>query len=678
MEEIVVTATLRDEQISDVPISVTAFSADTIAEREAQHFEQLLNMAPNVNYASGASRGRFVQVRGIGERSQFKDPLDSSVGLIVDGVDFSGVGLSGTLFDVRQMEVLRGPQGTAYGSNAMGGLLFIESNDPTPERSGSLMAGAGSYGAWQTGAVLNGPLSEKVSGRLAIHQFRGDGYIRNDFLTVDDTNGFDELTLRGKLRWEPSAESRIDLTALYLDADNGYDAFSLQHNRHTGSDEPGHDAQQSFALSLSGVHEWRNRLQLEASIFWEDSDLEYGFDWDWSDFGTSSIRGHENNRRARDSLGIDIRLTSGAETRIAGTADWVAGVYLYRRDVSLRYNDLWEEIGWVGPSSFASDFETDRAAVYGQLDWALSDRLLLTLGGRLERYDDSYNDSASVSASPDDDLWGGRASLQFLVSDETMLYASVSRGYKTGGVNGQAAAGADPAADPDVAQFLLDRLAFETETLTNYEAGIRYARGSTFDFSLTAFHMRRDDMQAKAWILFPPANWKSYKDNVDDGENQGIELSAFWGPTDRLAINAGMGLLDTELGDLTIRDVDTGLSVNQQGRDQAQAPNYQYFVSATYDMTANLSANVQLDGKDAYHFSNAHDVDSVRYGIVHMTLGYTRENLEISLWGRNLTDEDTEVRGFYFGNNPLNGWQTEAYTQLGEPFTWGVTIRTDF
>ena len=674
MEEIIVTATLQDEQLHTLPISITVMSEEDIQTRHAQHVSQLLNNAPNVNFASGASRGRFIQVRGIGERSQFKDPLDASVGLVVDGIDFSGIGLAGTLFDVQQVEILRGPQGTNFGANAMGGLINVRSNQPTSDVQGSALLGTGSYGSRQAGAVLSGPLSQSLSGRFAIHQFVGDGYTQNNFTGTSDTSDFDELTLRGKLRWQVSDLTDINLMATYIDADNGYDAFSLNNTRYTGSDEPGHDRQQSKGLVIA-LHHDLSGMELEASVFVENSDLEYGFDWDWSNAALSEIRGGENNVRQRHSAGADIRLSGGEQY------NWVAGAYFYQRDVDLAYNDHWEDNYGFYPSSFASRFNTDRKALYGQVNLPFTNTLELSVGGRIEQYDDSYADTAGVSASPVDQLWGGRLSLEYLPTDNIMVYGSVSRGYKTGGINGQAAAGADPIANPDIAAFLTERLAFTSETLISYEAGVRAsALDDTMQYSLSVFRMNRDNMQAKAWVLFPLADWKSYLDNVDDGYNQGVEFSVTWQASDVLLIDAGLGLLDTELGNLTVQDIDNfpPTPVNQSNRAQAHAPEYQFFLAANYRISDRLQLNVQAEGKDDFFFSNGHDMKSDSVSLTHLTLRYQLDNYEFSIWGRNVFDEDIKVRGFYFGNNPLKGWINEAYYQLGEPRTFGLTARMKF
>ena len=141
LEEIVVTAELRTTSLLDQPASTSVVTANEIRQRAAQHLEDILNVAPNVNFASGASRARFFQVRGIGERSQFQEPLNPSIGFIIDGIDFSGLGTAGTLFDVDQVEILRGPQGTLHGANALAGLILslIHISEPTRQDTRSRM-----------------------------------------------------------------------------------------------------------------------------------------------------------------------------------------------------------------------------------------------------------------------------------------------------------------------------------------------------------------------------------------------------------------------------------------------------------------------------------------------------------------------------------------------------------
>ncbi|MEN1729478.1 MAG: TonB-dependent receptor plug domain-containing protein, partial [Pseudomonadota bacterium] len=238
-ETLVVTAEFRDVGLSDLAGSATVISADVFDQREASHIDQILNLAPNVNFSAGASRGRFFQIRGIGERSQFVEPINPSVGLVVDGIDLTGIGGAATTLDIQQAEILRGPQGTLLGANALAGLINLVSGSPTEITTGQINLGVAERGGRQFEGVVSGPINEQAAYRLAYGNTQSDGAQHNGFLGVSDTANIDEQTLRGKLAWQVSDRLSLDFTTLLLDIDNGYDGFSLDNTRTTLSDEPG-------------------------------------------------------------------------------------------------------------------------------------------------------------------------------------------------------------------------------------------------------------------------------------------------------------------------------------------------------------------------------------------------------------------------------------------------------
>ena len=221
LEEVIVTSDFRESQLKNIPTSISVIDSKVINQRNSRHLEELLALAPNVNFAAGASRGRFFQIRGVGERSQFKEPLDSSIGLVIDGIDFSNLGLAGALYDVEQVEILRGPQGTTFGSNAMGGMINIRSSLPSEDFHGKVNFGYGNYDANNQGIVVNGLLTESLIGRLSLSQNYSDGYIINDSLKRDNTNNLDEMTGRIRLLWSPSEDLSFDISAIRIIADNG-------------------------------------------------------------------------------------------------------------------------------------------------------------------------------------------------------------------------------------------------------------------------------------------------------------------------------------------------------------------------------------------------------------------------------------------------------------------------
>ncbi|MEK9713456.1 MAG: TonB-dependent receptor plug domain-containing protein, partial [Thalassolituus sp.] len=339
---VTVEADFRQTDVQQIPEAVTVVGSEDIEARSAEHLEQVLSFAPNVNYSSGASRGRFYQIRGIGERSQFIDPVNPSVGLVIDGIDMTGLGGAATLFDVQQVEILRGPQGTRFGANALAGMINIRSNDPTKETEGYLSARAGNYDSYGLGGAVSGSLSESVQGRIAVNGYQSDGYIDNTFLNRDDTNNIDEIVARGKLAIQVSDDTDVGLTYLYADIDNGYDAFSLDNTRETLSDEPGTDAQDTLASALSINSQLSSAVILQTELTSSFSDVEYSYDEDWSYVGIApgwEYSSFDQYLREYERHTADIRLLSGTDGRLFGNStDWVVGLYAMQRNEDLTRN----------------------------------------------------------------------------------------------------------------------------------------------------------------------------------------------------------------------------------------------------------------------------------------------------------------------------------------------------
>lgn len=672
INEVLVNAEFRPIEVLKLAGSVSVFAQADIERRGALHLEQLFNLSPNVNYASGASRGRFIQIRGIGERSQFIEPRNPSVGILIDGIDFSSIGTAATTLDIKQVEVLRGPQGTLFGANALAGMVNMVANDPTETLTGKLAVEVGDYDTRTASGVLSGPLSETLGYRVALQNNRSDGYIENDFLNTDDTNNIDEQMARGKLVWQASANLTLGFTAFYADIDNGYDAFSLDNTRTTLSDNPGHDRQETKAGALT--MDWRGPVvDVQATLSHADSDLEYGYDEDWAydGFHIAGYNSVDNYQRDNRNTSVDIRLLSPVEN---GGTEWVAGIYFRDQDVTLLRN-----------TTFASDYQTENAALYGQLGYLFSEQLKLIVGLRYEERDVDYDDidlsdinnPLTSAFSLDENFWGGRIALEYQL-DEMLFYGLISRGYKAGGVN----------SNPEVPVN-----SFDAEYQWNYEIGAKgIALDSRLTYQLALFYQDREDVQAKQSI-FDPDNFSfnDYLTNAASGASLGLELSADYQATEQLQLFANLGLLDAEFRDFeTVAHVDarndfTGTiiaPVDLDGRDVAHAPNYQFQVGAQLAITENVYAVVDVEGKDAFFFSNSHNQKSTSYELVNARIGYRTAQWDVSLWGKNLGDEEYFVRGFYFsnqfGNDPRDGYAPNTYVQFGEPRMVGVSASYTF
>ena len=667
IEEVIVTSDFRNATLLDTAASITIFDDSIIKNRQAKHLEELLNLAPNVNFSSGASRGRFIQIRGIGERSQFIEPLNPSVGILVDGIDFTGIAGAATTMDIKQVEILRGPQGTLYGANALAGLINLTSNQPTENVQGELSLAIGSHNTKTMAAAMGGSLSSDVNYRVAVQSHTSDGYITNDFLIKDDTDNIDELSLRAIFDWQASDDLSLKLTLFRVDADNGYDAFSLDNTRNTLSDKPGHDRQESSAVALHSNWQANEQFDVVSLISFADSDLEYGYDEDWAfpaicagqECDGWEYNSEDNYLRDRDNSTLDVKLASKKPVSLLGRhADWVFGVYARQQDEQLLRQYTYNA------SDFSSNFDTKNRAIYGQLDIDISSDLSLIAGLRLESRKATYNDSDGVDHRVDENLWGGRIALQYKLDDSAMVYGLVSRGYKAGGVNS------------DSSLSLQDR-EFDTELMWNFETGLK---GSWFEQRLqtrvSVFYQQRKDIQIKQSLVQSrddsnASDFTDYFGNSGKGTNYGMEVEVNWLASEVLSVEGSLGLLET--------DYDTPLSANLDRRDQAHAPLYQFALGASLQVSENLIWTADIEGKDKFYLSSSHDEQSDSYWLLNTNLAYSADQWSLSVWGRNLTDKDVIVRGFGgFGNDPRKYYATEPYYQLGEPRTFGVSGQYNF
>lgn len=659
IETLVVTAVLRDANLTEIANSVSVINQQAIEQRGAEHLEEVLALTPNVNFAGGSNRARFYQIRGIGERSQFIEPLNPSVGVIVDGIDMSGIGDGAGLLDVQQVEVFRGPQGTLYGANALAGLINIKTNEPSDTLTSSVETSLASYDTRVLKAVVSGPASETVGYRFAVQKLDSDGFTSNDYLNRDDTNGRDELTLRGKLRIDATDDLTVNLTAMHINNDNGYDAFSLDDPRHTISDNPGHDRQKTNAFAVSTDYSGFAAFDLQTTFSHANSDLNYGYDEDWAydGFHPDGYNSTDNYQRDRKTTSADVRLISAPGSEIFnGSTQWVLGAYAYQQSV-----DLLRQHTYLS-SDFTSEHESRRAALYGQLETALNERWILTSGLRVERWKADYHDSEAVSSSPSDTLWGGRLALKYLLDDNTMLYGLLSRGYKAGGFN---SSGSLPS----------ELREFDSESMWNYELGLK---GSWLEQRVQAqlvfFYQQRDDVQIKGSRLVTRTDGSTefidYTANSAEGVNYGVEIEGQWLATDQLTLTSAVGLLRTELKE-------SGASYN--GRDQAHAPSYQASLAANYEFGQGWYSRIDVEAKDDFYLSDRHNERTKAYVLLNARVGYRHSDWELSLWAKNLTDKDYIVRGFgSFPNDPRNGYITEPYYQLGAPRQVGVTAKLTF
>lgn len=666
IDEIVI-ADYRERTAAELPTSLTILDAEAIEQGGIQHFEELISAIPNLNWSGDGNRARYLQIRGVGEIEQYEGAPNPSVGFIIDDIDFSGIGSVATLFDLQRIEVLRGPQGTRYGSNALAGLIYMQSTEPTDEWSTDLRLSAGDDDMFAGGIAFGGLLSDSMGFRLSAQHHRSDGFRRNPYLGRSDTNGREETTLRGKLLWEAGDAWLFRFTGMYVDLDDGYDAFALDNSLTVLSDNPGRDAQESLGASFRADYDAGELLEFTSITSFADSDIGFSFDADWGNEDSWAPFTYDYisfSDRERQTISQEFRLASA---RSSGTS-WLVGVYALRleEDLTTVNQGVYDDpvVYFFSDSldaTLASDFESTNIAVFGQLDIPVGDSGDLTLGLRLEERTTDYQDSDGLSAGPDDSLWGGEIAYRHEFSSRVAVYALLSRGFKAGGFN----LGLVPPG----------RREFGDEVLWNVETGVKtnWADGRV-RFDAAVFYNERDDQQVRiSTQLNPndPASFVFFTDNAASGRSLGLEADLTWFPAESLELFANVGLLDAEFDDFVSDGVDLS------GRDQAHAPSYSMMVGGTYRHANGFFTRLDLRAVDEFYFDVSHDQKSQAYEIVNARLGYEAERWTAQLWARNLFDESYAVRGFFFGNEPPDFFNT-LYIRQGDPRQVGITLDLSF
>lgn len=664
LEEIVVTAELRELSWQEAPTSVTLLDRQVIEQQAVQHVEELVYRLPNVNLARGSSRARFFQIRGVGRREEYTGAPNQAVGVLLDDIDLSGLGGAALLFDVEQVEVLRGPQSTQLGANASAGLIRVNSRGPTPEFQLTAESDVGNDDLRSLGVALGGPLGSGPFGyRLALQQYEADGFRDNRFLGRNDSNGRDEFLARLRLDGELGS-NRLGLMLLYADLDNGYDAFAVDNGYDTFSDRPGHDAQLSRALSLR----WSRPLggvELLSVTTAASHEQNYAFDGDW---GNADFWGEfapydffSDSDRERRYLQQDLQL-SGA---LGNGGEWLLGSFLRRLEEDYR---LREDFNGALFRSLDSRYEEDSLAVYGEVDVALTARWSAFAGGRVERREADYRDDAAAPLDLADTRLGWKLGLRRQLGDGSFSYLSFSRGFRFGGFNVAA-----PLRIGEVSDAVAALVDYDGEDVNSLELGVK---GSWLDGRLSGavalFSSWRDDFQE----LFPtqlvagdPLSFQILTRNGDRADSRGLEAEFALSLGEAWQLDGALGLLDTEIERFAA-------APELEGRELPHAPANSAQLGLGFDPGRRWFARLDVTRRASFYFDSTHDRRADSVTLVNGRLGYRSGDWTLSLWGRNLGDERYAERGFFFGNEPPD-FVPREYLQLSDRRAWGLNLRWD-
>ena len=662
IERVIVSGDFRQTTLDQLSASATILDQERLRSRQPSHIDSVLNSIPNVNFAAGASRGRFVQIRGIGERSQFAEPINPSVSFIVDEFDFSGLAAAGLIFDTKQLEVYRGPQATLYGTGALAGAVKLSSNDVGSDAPDYVEARIGNKESYRIEGATGDDINTDWGYRVALVHNRSDGFVENTFLNRSDTANIDETALRFAVEGSVDERTTLALTYRWYDIDNGYDAFSLDNDNKTLSDEPGFDEHQTHAVSA------RSTTNTAAGDFiliatHASHNIAYGYDEDWTFTGF-----HPWGYTSFDAYFRDVETQTGEMRFVSsdsaalfdGMTDWTIGVFYKSTEEKLlrQYTYL--------DSDFASEYTPTTTAIYAQTESRLNENLVLVAGLRVENYDFDYADNNQLTRAFDTTMVGGKVALQYTQGDH-FYYGSISRGYKGAGFN------------PD-SRVNDNQRFFDEEYNWNYEIGVK---GPLLTPDLIAraaiFYMDRKDTQVSDFDVITrddgTAGFVDIIDNADLGTNKGAELELSWIASDAWQLDASVGYLSATFEGYTLAD---GTEVSEQR--QAQSPKWTANLYSEYALTDNMLWRVDVDYKSEYRFSDGHDVTSPSTTLVNSEIVVLHGDWQTSLWVQNAFDREYYTRGFGgFSNDPRDEYAfDEPYYQIGNGRQFGVTVKYAF
>lgn len=736
VEEIVVTARKREERLQDVPISITAFSSGELEDRHITRIDEIGLATPNLNFDRIGSYSSRVYVRGVGQsRSIITE--DAGVAQYLDGVYLGRS--QGALFDVvdiERIEVLKGPQGTLFGKNAVGGAINTITSKPNGELGVKATLGFGSYGLFTSRVSANIPIpgyEEQLMTRVAFGSTQRDGYIRNKF-NGEDLDDQRNMSGRAQVRWLPTDD--VDLLL-------SFDQTKLRQ-RGPGSKCHFVDPTATFfgILFLAGV-DYRGACNanlatgdysvIEDIPGREDLDVKgYSGTLTW-DLGPATLKLISAHRELEfisnndfDATGLNVLQFLGGtsnqdqvshELQVTGSAfdgrlSWVGGLYFLREsaaDVRISQTDPTKAVPApiLAPIPIPLTFllvtqdgrkvsHRSRAA-YGELTYDVTDRLSITGGVRRtheRRHMDRFNyrliaGTTLVEGQVSDrfNSWTPRGNVTYRINDDVMIYGGWSRGFKAGGFNGlaQGAFG--------------DLQSFDPETLDAWEAGIK---STWFDdrlvVNLAGFYSSYDDIQISITESDPtgntfPASYANNIKNAGEATVQGLELEVVGRPFPGLLLQGGLGLTDAQYDKFD--EVDTlatsacvaagtspcPVTVDRTNLEFAFTPDVNFSVGAQYTLPAIELGELTLRA-DWYHQDdvwydprNRPQQHQDKYGLLSARAAFMLADgkTEISVWGRNLLDRTYNRAASYSGD--LFG---HATTTVAAPRMYGIEITRTF
>ena len=704
LEEITVTARKREENLQDVAMSVSAMSQQEIEANFATDIRNLVYISPNTllddtNQGPGGVAAAYI--RGIGV-SEVEKNFDPAVGVVVDGV-FRGT-MTGSIvraIDLERLEVLRGPQGTLFGRNTIGGVIKMERSKPTMDFDAKVRAGFGNYDTTLVDGIINFGNGDTFGVKLSgAYKNQDEGYYTN--LNTGRKDGQYEYTSGGiNLLWAPTDGLEIEWTSdierttedtnvllnvgqpgqLFCDAfgwcspdtrtpvsGDRYDTLQA-----LGSNANSPDPSFSSGLDPNDSSFDADTHQLE--VRWDINDsyrLDYiGGSWeteetvlsDWD--AVTDLLFHTDRPAEYEQLTNELRLTYDGGGKLAYTV----GAYFWNSEYEIRLRSF---IGFAIPATVLElpQFtvqESDSWALFFEGDYSFKERWTLTLGGRWTEDEKTTSQTGVVTASSKAD-WSEftpKVALKYQLNDESMIYGLYSRGYRAGGFNGR------------VDSIETAVVPYDPETVDNFELGYRSEwLERRLIFNATAFYMDYKDKQEE--IQQPSATSGTGQVtrvvNAATATISGVEFELTWLATEGLTIRTNLGLLDAEYDDFL---VDLGTPGNPNiadfsNLDFRRAPDLTFSLAGDYQWqwgpgSAMLYAGVRFLDDHEVDFANKPELHNDSQALVDASFKYTYKDWYVSVFGRNLTEED----GYQIGFDVAGLW---SYAYPRPPRTYGLEV----
>ena len=673
LEEVIITAQKKAQNLQDVSIAVSAFSSDTLRNAGVENITDVTAMTPGFSISNYNPTTPAPYIRGAGTNSSSVGD-DASVGVFIDEVYAGRAGaFDADMFDIARVEVLRGPQGTLYGRNVAGGAVNIITNNPTEELAVRAELSAGSYDLVAVSGLISGPLNADagVRGRLAVSARQRDGWVTN-VNTNNQLRNQDNLSARGKIDFDISS-------ALYLrlSVDYSEDDLTGPAARATEGLDPPLRGRPTDKVSLirDGFAE-REIIGASARLVWDVKggtftsitayrSNEYAF---FDDMTGTWTRASLVNEAVEDSgqFTQEFRFTQTTDT-----IDYTVGLYFFDEEVK-RFEtfDASATFGVPGTSRplFNGEMRSESFSVFGELSWMPVERWTAIFGGRYN-WDNKQADLRAanpdrfgflvkpyaVDAEQDWKQFTPKLGLEFQASESVLLYASWAEGYKAGGFNGLAPIG-EAAATP-----------FDEEIASNYETGLKGEfLDQTLRLNASLFFTDYQDLQN----FFVDFDTFEVVTATADAKMRGLELELWHSPLKGLDVFLAGSWLDTQY---TKFEADPTV----EGNNLMRAPQRTASGGAQYlwplGNTGDLLLRVDAMYSDTMYFStrNIAQASTPSYTLVNARVGlqlYSGWNL--SLWGRNLTDATYAQHSF----NIFGSAAGDTHPIYGPPRMWGISV----